>query len=96
MHLCRASEAESCMPEEANISFESSSDFGLTTHQIIGIYGGIVGTSGVLITSRTILCYLLCFAAARSLHNKMFKSLLRAPVLFFDTNPVGKFIQSQI
>ena len=27
--------------------------------------------------------------AARILHNKMFMSVLRSPVLFFDTNPVG-------
>ena len=87
---CRASEEESCLPETANISAASSSDFSVTTHQRIGIYGGLVGMSGVLIISRAILCYLLCFAAARSLHSKMFGSILRAPVLFYDTNPVGK------
>ena len=73
INICtyRASEVESCMPETANILFENSSVFGLTTHQAIGIYGGIIGTSGILITFRAILCYLLCFAAARSLHNKI-------------------------
>ena len=44
-----------------------------------------------LILSRAVLCYLLCFAATSSLHSKMFKSILRTPVLFFDTNPVGEY-----
>lgn len=30
--------------------------------------------------------------AARTLHNKMFQSVLRTPVLFFDRNPIGKFL----
>ena len=36
-----------------------------------------------------ILSFLICLAAARNLHNKMFKAILQAPILFFDTNPVG-------
>ena len=48
--------------------------------------------TATLILSRAVLCYLICFAATSSLHSKMFKSILRAPVLFFDTNPVGECI----
>ncbi|XP_065882473.1 ATP-binding cassette sub-family C member 4-like isoform X2 [Dysidea avara] len=87
-----ASEAESCSLDIANVSSASSSDFSLTTDQRIGIYGGLVGMSSLLITLRAILCFLLCFAAARSLHSKMFRSILQAPVLFFDTNPVGRVL----
>ena len=89
--IVRASEAESCLPETANISTASSSDFNLTTDQRVGIYGGLVGVTTTLILSRAVLCYLLCFAATSNLHSKMFKSLLRAPILFFDTNPVGEY-----
>ena len=32
---------------------------------------------------------LICLSAASSLQDKMFKSILRAPMLFFETNPVG-------
>ena len=39
---------------------------------------------------RAVLCYLVILAASRSLHNKMLTAVLRAPVLFFDTNPVGE------
>ena len=36
------------------------------------------------------LSYVICLNASRNLHNKMFKAILRAPILFFDTNPVGE------
>ncbi|XP_065919849.1 ATP-binding cassette sub-family C member 4-like isoform X2 [Dysidea avara] len=86
-----ASETESCLPDISNFSVNSSSDT-ITTHQRIAIYGGIVGMTGVLISLRAVLCYLICFAAARNLHSKMFRSILRAPVLFYDTNPVGRVL----
>ncbi|XP_065902754.1 ATP-binding cassette sub-family C member 4-like isoform X2 [Dysidea avara] len=87
-----ASEADSCLPDTVNISTASSSDYNLTTDQRVGIYGGLVGVTTTLILSRAVLCYLLCFAATSSLHSKMFKSILRTPILFFDTNPVGRVL----
>ena len=63
----------------------------LTTHQRISIYGAIVGGSTFIVILRAILAFLVYLASARNLHNKMFKSLLRTPILFFDTNPVGKY-----
>ena len=84
----RASNADVCLPKTANSSSANSSDF--TQDQRVGIYGGLVGVTATLILSRAVLCYLICFAATSSLHSKMFKSILRAPVLFFDTNPVGE------
>ena len=65
------------------------SNFDLSVHQRIGIYGGIVGGAVTIVMVRGILTFLICLAAARTLHNKMFKSILRAPMLFFDINPVG-------
>ena len=41
---------------------------------------------------QAILSFLICLAAARHLHNKIFKSILRSPVLFFDINPVGMYV----
>ena len=83
----RTSGGESCSSDTGNSSLDDSYD--LSTNQRIGIYGGIISTSITLVFSRTILSFLICLAAARHLHNKMFKAILRAPVLFFDTNPVG-------
>ena len=86
----RASETESCMPEVANFSDDTSSAFSLTTHQRIAIYGGIVAFAVFAVTMRAVLCYLVILAASRNLHSKMLTAILRAPILFFDTNPVGK------
>lgn len=83
----RASGGESCAGGMENSS--DSNSYDLSTNQRIGVYGGFVFSSVLLIFCRTILSFLICLAAARVLHNKMFKSILRAPILFFDTNPVG-------
>ena len=64
--------------------------YDLSTDQWIGIYGGIVSSTIFLVFSRTLLSFFICLAAARHLHNRMFKAILRAPILFFDTNPIGK------
>ena len=65
--------------------------FGLSTHQNIGIYGGIVAFTVFVVTMRAVLCYLVILAASRNIHNKMLIAVLRTPVLFFDTNPVGEY-----
>ena len=70
------------------MSFQASTS-DLSTHQRIGIFGGIVGGCVTIVTLKVIVATLICLAAARTLHNKMFRSMLRTPMLFFDTNPVG-------
>ena len=57
--------------------------FDLTTHQRIGIYGGIIGGAVFIVMLRATLGFLICLAAARNLHNKMFGSILRTQMLFF-------------
>lgn len=48
--------------------------------------------STIIITIiKAVFSYVTCLNASRNLHNKMFKAILRAPILFFDTNPVGEF-----
>jgi len=88
LFIIRASESKSCSAEVENISF-GTSNYDLSTDQRIGIYSGIVGGVITIVMSRAILTFLICLSAARTLHNKMFRSILRAPILFFDTNPVG-------
>ena len=87
----RASETEACFPEEVNSSADTSSTFSLSNHQRIGIFGGIVAFSTFAVIMRVVLCYLIILTASRSLYNKMLTAILRVPVLFFDTNPVGKY-----
>ena len=93
-HSHRASETESCLPEGVNFSTDNLSAFSLSTHQRIGIYGGIVTFAIFVVIMRAVMCYLLILAASRNLHNKMLTAVLRAPVLFFDTNPVGEYVRT--
>lgn len=39
---------------------------------------------------RCLLLFQVLVNAAQTLHDKMFQSILKAPVLFFDRNPIGK------
>jgi len=88
--LFRSSEGGSCTPQLENVTFNDTSNFDLTTHQWIGIFGAILGGAILIALFKSIFAYIMCLNASRNLHNKMFKSILRAPILFFDTNPVGK------
>ena len=90
--FCRATETESCLPEGTNLSIDTSSSFSLSTHQRIGIYGGIVAFAVFAVVLRVVLCYLVILTASRNLHSKMVTAILRAPILFFDTNPVGEYM----
>lgn len=57
-----------------------------------GIYIFTIFIVGVFIFSmiRTVHFFVMCMVSSVNLHNKMFKSVIRAPLLFFDKNPVGK------
>lgn len=41
---------------------------------------------------RSLLVFQVLVSSGQNLHNKMFQSILKAPVLFFDRNPIGKLI----
>ena len=75
---------------EVNLTIDTSPTFSLTTQQRIGIYGGIVAFAVFVVILRVVLCYLVILAASCNLHSKMLIAILQAPVLFFDTNPVGE------
>jgi len=62
----------------------------LSTNQRIGIYAGTTAAAILLSFARAITFYFVCVNASRVLHNRMFAAILRAPVLFFDTNPTGE------
>ena len=61
----------------------------LTNKARVGIYGGLSGTVVAMTIFRCILLFVLLLRASHILHNRMFQAILRAPVLFFDTNPIG-------
>ena len=56
------------------------------------VFGCIVIAS-LLLTIISSFCFVLvAFKASENLHDQMTEAIMRAPVLFFDTNPVGRIL----
>ena len=53
-------------------------------------YFGIVSGSVALSLMKGLLFWFVCIHAGQVLHDRMFAAVLRAPIRFFDTNPIGK------
>ena len=63
----------------------------LSPSERIGIYTFTTMTSVLLNFGRAILFYFICLRASYILHNRMFSSVLRTFVQFFDNNPAGTY-----
>ncbi|KAK3741179.1 hypothetical protein QZH41_012627, partial [Actinostola sp. cb2023] len=59
---------------------------------VLGIYGGLVGGSFIMAAISTILMFAALLRSSEKLHDKMTLAVLKSPVLFFDTNPVGRIM----
>ena len=58
----------------------------------LGVYG-FLGVSSSIIQGIAFALLTICaLSASTNLHEKMLKSVLRAPMSFFDTNPKGRII----
>lgn len=53
------------------------------------IYIGSVLVVVLFAFARAVLWLQILISASRHLHDRMFNTVLRAPIYFFDTNPVG-------
>uniref|UniRef100_A0A8C7DNJ5 Multidrug resistance-associated protein 4 n=1 Tax=Oncorhynchus kisutch TaxID=8019 RepID=A0A8C7DNJ5_ONCKI len=58
----------------------------------LGIYAGLTGATLIFGFARSLLMFNVLVKAAQSLHNRMFNSILRTPVRFFDINPIGRVL----
>ncbi|GFT55310.1 hypothetical protein NPIL_228742 [Nephila pilipes] len=58
----------------------------------LSVYAGLVFIVFLLSLLRTTTFFQMCMKASRTLHNKMFRCVLRSPVSFFDSNPVGRVL----
>ena len=55
----------------------------------------VVGLGGAVILGsliRSLACFALTIRASKRLHDAMTESVLRAKIVFFDTNPSGRFV----
>ncbi|XP_053272848.1 ATP-binding cassette sub-family C member 4 [Pleuronectes platessa] len=58
----------------------------------LGVYAGLTAATIILGFARNIFMFNVLVRCAQALHDQMFKSILRAPVRFFDTNPIGRVL----
>ncbi|XP_016089140.1 multidrug resistance-associated protein 4-like [Sinocyclocheilus grahami] len=57
----------------------------------LGIYAGLTGATIIFGFMRSLFMFNALVSSAETLHNRMFNSILRTPVRFFDINPVGEY-----
>ncbi|XP_038050410.1 multidrug resistance-associated protein 4-like [Patiria miniata] len=58
----------------------------------IRIYAILLGATTAAMFLRAFLFFYMFVTASKALHNQMFGSIIRAPMQFFDTNPVGRIL----
>ncbi|XP_007942203.1 ATP-binding cassette sub-family C member 4 [Orycteropus afer afer] len=58
----------------------------------LGIYSGLTVATVLFGIARSLLVFYILVNSSQTLHNKMFESILKAPVLFFDRNPIGRIL----
>ncbi|GFQ66175.1 hypothetical protein TNCT_86262 [Trichonephila clavata] len=58
----------------------------------LSVYAILVLIVFILSLLRTTTFFQMCMKASRTLHNRMFRCVLRSPVSFFDINPVGRVL----
>lgn len=64
----------------------------IDTNLAIYIYSGLMVGCIVTTIFRSIMCLKIVMKASRMLHNRMFYTLIRTPMRFFDTNPSGRIL----
>ncbi|GFR29928.1 multidrug resistance-associated protein 1 [Trichonephila clavata] len=70
---------------------DSASDTHLRDVRL-GVYSGLGGGEIVFTLITSILMNLACLRAARILHDGMLEHIMRAPMSFFDTTPLGRIL----
>uniref|UniRef100_A0A8C3IQC0 ATP binding cassette subfamily C member 4 (PEL blood group) n=1 Tax=Chrysemys picta bellii TaxID=8478 RepID=A0A8C3IQC0_CHRPI len=82
--------------EKLNVTSHGNNGINETRHLdlsfYLGIYAGLTVTTVLFGIVRSLLVFTVLVNAGQTLHNKMFQSLLKAPVLFFDRNPIGRIL----
>ena len=58
----------------------------------VGIYASCVAVAVLLTTLRAYAFFLVVLKSSENLHNDMVTAILKAPVLFFDSNPIGRIL----
>ncbi|XP_064396710.1 ATP-binding cassette sub-family C member 4-like isoform X2 [Halichondria panicea] len=64
----------------------------LSTNERISTFAGLLAGTILLNFIKIVLFSSMCVNASRVLHNQMLDCILHTPMLFFDTNPIGRIL----
>lgn len=67
-----------------------------TTAQYLIIHASLIIVCILLTTMRVVPYVAMCVSASKNLHNRMFSTMLRGIMRFFDTSSSGKILTEQI
>ena len=72
-----------------NVAYTKTFVDDLDRQTNIIIYSCLIGGLFLFSLVRTTAFYIICMRASVTLHNRLFESVIRAPISFFDNNPIG-------
>ncbi|CAH1105115.1 unnamed protein product [Psylliodes chrysocephalus] len=75
-----------------HITIDNENHRLIKTYYAMYVYGGLILVAILLTTGRSFLFFKMCMMSSKNLHSKMFHSLLKAPMRFFDTNASGRVL----
>ncbi|XP_040091302.1 multidrug resistance-associated protein 4-like, partial [Oryx dammah] len=58
----------------------------------LGVYSGLTVSAVLFGITRSLLIFYILVNSSQTLHNKILESILRAPLLFFHRNPIGRIL----
>ncbi|XP_060988980.1 ATP-binding cassette sub-family C member 4-like isoform X2 [Dama dama] len=71
---------------------EESVDVMFVLNWFLAVYSGLTVSTILFGITRSLLIFYILANSSQTLHNKMLESILRAPVLFFNRNPIGRIL----
>lgn len=79
-------------PDNNNLPLTNITDGHDNMNFYLGIYGGLAAINSVFAFFRAFLFAYGGLKAAKVIHNDLLKTILKAPINFFDTTPIGRII----
>ncbi|XP_040123204.1 multidrug resistance-associated protein 4-like [Oryx dammah] len=67
-------------------------DVMLILNWYLRVYSGLTVSTILFGITRSVLIFYILVNSSQSLHNKILESVLRAPLLFFNSNPIGRIL----